>query len=519
MGEEHTASVEGSEASLDTAFARREKGKLRVLIGRMDGLAMIMCALIGFDTFGKLTSEGAQSITWLVFMGVVFFVPYALLCTELGTAFPVEGGPYVWVKLAFGRLVAALAALFYWISNPIWLGGVLTITAVAACDSFFTPLGGPVKYLFSLLFIWTAIAATVFSFNVGKIVLLVGLWVRVALIALFTVTTALYALTHGVHGVHPGAFSPSMSAFVATTPILFFALVGFELPSEAGEEMRDARGDVPVNIARSALGTMAMYGVPILAVLVILPPGQLTSLGGFLNAVKLIFTVYGGHVTATGSVLRGAGAVLGDAAALGFILTLLSSGVSWLMGANRGWAVAALDGAAPRSFAVISERYGTPVTVDVVSGAVATVTMFLAYWLSSGNAAKYFSVVLSLAISTSAMAYLAIFPALARLRSSHPHATRPFRIPGGRRVAWVISAMTTLWAMVATVGLLWPGVGSSPADSSLPPGWARQRWSFEMTQAIPLAAALAMGTLWYVRGSRTRREREVGGDPVTEAPR
>lgn len=518
MDEEYAASKEGADATLDTALARREKGKLRVLIGRMDGLAMILCALIGFDTFGKLTSEGAQSITWLVFMGVVFFVPYALLCTELGTAFPVEGGPYVWVKLAFGRFVAALTALFYWISNPIWLGGALTITAVAAFDSFFVTLTGPAKYVFSLLFIWIGVAATIFSFNVGKVVLLIGLWVRVALIVLFTVTTALYALTHGVHGVRLGDFSPSISAFVATTPILFFALVGFELPSEAGEEMRDARGDVPVNIARSALGTMLMYGVPILAVLLILPPGQLTSLGGFLNAVKLIFTVYGGHVTATGSTLAGLGAVLGDLAAVGFIVTLLSSGVSWLMGANRGWAVAALDGAAPPSFAVISERCGTPVVVDVVSGMVATLTMVLAYWLSSGNAAKYFSVVLGLAISTSTMAYLAIFPALARLRVTQRRAPRPFRIPGGRRAAWVVSALTTVWAIVATVGLLWPGVGSSPADSSLPAGWTGQRWTFEMTQAIPLAVALATGTLWYLRGSRTRAEIPVGPAPTSVTP-
>ena len=141
MGEWLVTSSEHTATVTDTPLARNQKSKLRVLIGRMDGLAMILCALIGFDTFGKLTSEGAQSITWLLFMGVVFFIPYGLLCTEMGTAFPFEGGPYVWVKLAFGRFVAALAALLYWISNPIWLGGTLTITAVAAFDSFFTPLG------------------------------------------------------------------------------------------------------------------------------------------------------------------------------------------------------------------------------------------------------------------------------------------------------------------------------------------------------------------------------------------
>jgi amino acid transporter len=506
MGEWLVTSSEHTATVIDTPLARNQKSKLRVLIGRMDGLAMILCALIGFDTFGKLTSEGAQSITWLLFMGVVFFIPYGLLCTEMGTAFPFEGGPYVWVKLAFGRFVAALAALLYWISNPIWLGGTLTITAVAAFDSFFTPLGPVGRYVFALVFIWTGVGATIFSFNLGKMVLIAGVWLRVALIGVFTLTAVIYAARHGVHGVGAGDFAPSMNIFTASVPILFFALVGFELPSEAGEEMIDARRDVPVNIARGAGGTMLMYGVPILAVLLILPARQLTSLGGFLNAVKLIFTVYGGHATATGSTLTGVGRVLGDLVAAGFILTLLSSGVSWIMGGNRGWAVAALDGAAPRSFAVISEKYGTPIAVDLVAGAVATATMFMAYSLSSGNAAKYFSVVLGLAISTSAMAYLAIFPALTKLRYSHAHVSRPFRIAGGTPVVWLVSAVTTLWALVATVGLLWPGIGSSPADASLPTGWVGQRWSFELTQAIPLAVVFLLGVLWYAMGAPTRRE-------------
>ncbi len=491
--------------AFDTHLAHREKRKLKVLVSRVDGLAMILCALIGFDTFGKLTSEGAAAVTWLIFMGLVFFVPYALLCAELGTAFPAQGGPYVWVKLAFGRFVAALTALLYWISNPLWLGGALTITAVAAVDSFFAPLGPLGRYVFALAFIWTGVAATVFTFRVGRFVLLLGAWVRVVLIGFFTLTALLYAARHGVHGVGTGAFAPSMGSFVATTPILFFALVGFELPSEASEEMLDVRGDVPVNVVRGALSTIVLYGVPILAVLLVLPPRQLTSLGGFLNAVKLIFTVYGGHATAAGSSLTGAGLILGDLAAVGFILTLLSSGVSWIMGANRGWAVAALDGAAPRSFGVISERYGTPLAVDLVAGVVATLTMFAAYWLSHGNAAKYFSVVLGVAISTSALAYLAIFPALTKLRYSHAHVHRPFRIAGGKAVVWLVSAVTTAWALVCTVGLLWPGVGSSPADASLPTGWAGQRWRFEATQAVPLILTLVLGVLWYAQGTPTRR--------------
>ena len=38
----------------------------------------------------------------MMILAVVFFVPQALLFAELGAAFPQEGGPYYWTRLAFG---------------------------------------------------------------------------------------------------------------------------------------------------------------------------------------------------------------------------------------------------------------------------------------------------------------------------------------------------------------------------------------------------------------------------------
>ena len=68
-------------------------------------------AIIVLDTLGGVSSYGAQAFTWLVVMVVFFLVPYGLITAELGTAFAEEGGPYVWVKLAFGRLAAAVVAI------------------------------------------------------------------------------------------------------------------------------------------------------------------------------------------------------------------------------------------------------------------------------------------------------------------------------------------------------------------------------------------------------------------------
>ncbi len=53
----------------------------------------------------------------MVILAVVFFLPYGFLTTELGTAFPIEGGPYVWTKLAFGRMAAGVNQILYWLSN------------------------------------------------------------------------------------------------------------------------------------------------------------------------------------------------------------------------------------------------------------------------------------------------------------------------------------------------------------------------------------------------------------------
>jgi amino acid transporter len=494
-----------------TAAALEEKSKLKKHFGRFDMLFFLICTLVGLDTLGAVADNGAQAFTWLAVLGLVFFVPYALLTAELGSTFPQEGGPYIWVKLAFGRFAASINSVLYWLSNPIWLGGSLTITAVTTFGTFFTPLNGAGKYLFALAFIWFAVWAAILSFSIGKWIPTVGAWVRVVVLAFFTLTVIIYAFSHGVHGVGVGDFKPTYGIFIAAVPVLFFNYVGFELPSAAGDEMKDPQRDVPYTVIRSAFGAMALYGVPILAILLVLPSSAVTSLGGFIDAMKTVFTVYGGsvHTASDGSVtatLTGVGKVLGDLAAIGFILALLSSGTTWIMGADRAQAVAGYDGGAPRFFGIFSRRWGTPVAVNLLSGVFSTIVMVLAFELTSGSASKYFTAVLGLAISTTTISYLIVFPALVKLRYTHGHVHRPYRVPGGRPVAWIVSLLCTGWAALATVALLYPGFGTAHPDSSLPDGWAGQRGAYEVSQFVPLAALIALGLLFYALGAPTRRK-------------
>jgi glutamate:GABA antiporter len=508
-----------SEVEHTTAAALEEKTKLQKHFGRFDMFFFLVCTLVGLDTIGSVAANGAQGFTWLIFLAPVFFLPYALLTSELGSTFTEEGGPYVWTKLALGRFVAGVNALIYWISNPIWLGGTLTITAVATFDAFFTNLGAW-KYVFGVIFIWTSVWAAILSFGVGKWLPTIGAWGRMLVLGFFTLTVVIYAIKHGVHGVGTGDFKPTYPVFIALVPVLFFNYVGFELPNAAGDEMKDPQKDVPFTVIRSAFMAVILYGGPILAILLVLPLSQVTNLGGFIDAIKTVFTVYGGHVGATPdkTTLTGAGKLIGDLGAIMFIFALMSSGATWIMGADRAQAVACYDGAGPRILGRFSRRYGTPIAVNFLSGAISTLLMVLAFKLTSGSNAKYFSAALSLAISTTTISYLAIFLTLYVLRRKLPHVHRPYRVPWGDSGALLISALTFGWAALATAALLWPGLGQAHPNDSLPSGFAGQRLQFELSQFIPLAAFLALGVIFYLLGAPTRRQQVDVPLEATVAP-
>ena len=112
-----------------------------------------------------------------------------------------------------------------------------------------------------------------------------------------------------------------------------------------------------------------------------------------------------------------------------FILCLITSAATWIMGSDRALAVSCYDGAGPRTLGVINARFGTPVRVNVFSGVVATVVVILAQQIASGNAAKYFNAVLGVTISTTLISYLFIYPSLWKLRRSHADTPRPFKMP------------------------------------------------------------------------------------------
>jgi glutamate:GABA antiporter len=503
---------------MTTAAAQIESQKLRRHFGRFDILFFLICTIVGVDTIANVAQGGGQAFTWMMVFAVVFFVPQALLFSELGSAFPQEGGPYYWTRLAFGHLAGAVNNFLYWITNPVWIGGSLTISCIAAVQLFFNGnhnLSTVAWFIIALVFVWLSIVAAIMSFSVAKWLPTAGAFARFLLLGLFTLSVIIFAVKHGVHGLGASGYKPTEGGFVLLVGVLLFNYVGFELPSSAGEEMKNPQRDVPFAIVRSTVGSVLLYALPVIGILIVLPTSAITNFSGFVSAIQDVFTVYGGNVSASGAAtLTGGGLILGDACALLFILCLLTSGVTWIMGSDRALAVSCYDGAGPRFLGVINARYGTPVRVNVFSGIVATIVVVLAHQITSGNAAKYFDAVLGVTISTTLISYLLIYPALWKLRRSHPHVDRPYKMPLYR----VLTVVLMVLVAVAAVQLIVPGLGSAWFGSDfIPSGWTfGERYTYLLTELVPVLLFIVIGTLFWWLGRRTRAE-QVAARPVTVA--
>ncbi len=493
-----------------------ETSKLRRELSRFDTVLFLISAMVVVDTIGAIAIGGAEVFTWLVVLFVFFFIPSALISAELGAAIPEEGGVYIWVRRAFGRFAGALTSLLYWAGTPLWLGGSVTAVALTVYERFLGHLTRPETYLFGTIFVLLATIAAVIPLRWGKWVPSSGAIGQILLLVLFTASVVVYGVHHGVHGLSVGELAPSGAVFIAVAPILLYSFVGVELPTTAAEEMRDPRRDIPAAIGLAGVGQALMYGVPILAVLFVLPTEQITSLHGLIDAMRTVYTVYGGSAGPDGATLSGAGLLLGRLSAVLFIWVLLASGAAWIMGAGRAQAAACLDGAGPRVLGRISDSSGVPVVMGLVSGAVSLAMMWTNLWVSGGDAQAYFSVALNVSIAVIVLAYLLIYPAFLRLRHRAPELERPFRVPGGAPVAWALTLLATAWSLLVAACLLWPGFGTAHPDDHLPSGFEGQRLQFEVLTLVPLllvVVAVAAYAVTHRDGALTAAAWEPTGGP------
>ncbi len=487
-----------------------EKKKLRKEFNYFDMIFYTLAALIGLDTLGAFAANGEQALTWTVVGAVTFLLPYGLLTAEIGSTFTQEGGMYEWCKLAGGRFFAALGAMLYWISNPLWVGGSLAVGAIAAIKLFWfgsltykfggsTTIDAIVEMVIALVFIWGTTWCAIMSLKFGKWLSVFGSYVKLALLAVFVILALVFIIGGQSHGtnLNPANLVPSNFNLIvsAILPIIIFQYVGFELQNGAGEEMHNPQRDVPRSIVRSGIIAVIAYCLFLVFILLALPKSQLSSVGGFLSA----FASVGGVLPA------GVAKVLGWLVAAAFVIALASSGGTWIIGADRTYAISSLDRTAPRFLGRFSGRYGTPIAVNTMSGIVATITMAVAISISEfatqgGGLSALFLVVIGFTISTTTISYLFIFPAYLILRYKYPNVHRPYKVPGGLVGAWIVTLFPFAFAAIASYYILIPATISVAGID---------KTTYIVTQFVALGVIFLLAIVFYVWGHVEKRNRDV----------
>jgi hypothetical protein len=425
----------------DTAAERR---KLRRVLVGLTRSSSDLC-----DGGGRyhraIAVGGGQTFTWLVVLFVTFVS--ALASAELGAAIPEEGGAYVWPGPA-GTL-AALTSLLYWAGRRCgsaarsqWWRWRSISSSLAACRWLYL-------YLFGAVFGRGGHGGRDHPVAARQVDSHQRSGDR--LLAFFTISVILYGTRKEAR--HSAAdLTPSPAVFIAIVPVLLYFFVGVELPSTAAEEMINPRRDIPVAICRAGIGQALMYGVPILAILIVLLTEQITSLHGLIDAIQTVLTGYGGQVAADGTVTLTGLAAACWACAIVFIWVLVASGSAWIMGAGRAQAAACLDGVTRAG--KNPPRSGVPV-IMAWSPARSPCWRWPQIRRHRKGQPEILLRPLVVSITLIVLAYLLIFPALwpcacgSPTRPALPGPRRRPRRPAGHRPG-------NRWSALAAICPLWP---------------------------------------------------------------
>jgi amino acid transporter len=465
------------------------KSQLRRTMGFWDVLLFNIAIVLGPRWIATAAHNGTSSISLWILAAALFFLPTALIITELSTRFPSEGGLYVWSKEAFGDFHGFVAGWSYWTYTFFYFPGLLT--ASVAMSAY---IGGP-KYSWlagnSHYLLWTSLGLLAVPVVFNIVGLNIGKWLQNAG-GVGTYVPLLMLLGIGVYfAIHRG--SATQFSWKSSLPVwnldtinlwssIAFAFTGMELVCAMSEEVHEPRKTFPRAIYASAVLIAAIYIMATMALLVILPAAGVDVRNGVFQAIS------------SGSAAMGI-AWFGVVAAL-----LVTAGNAGGVGATvagiaRVPLVAGIDRYLPAAFGKIHPRWKTPYIAILVQAVISAA--ILVFSQMDATIMEAYLLVVDAAIILYFLPFLYMYAAVIRLayrpdRETNEHAVL---IPGGKAGVWVLG----LTGFIITLG--------SMILAMVPPGGVASKPIFELKLIGVTAGAIAIGLVLYVwqRMSRVMR--------------
>ncbi|MFM9966478.1 MAG: APC family permease [Planctomycetaceae bacterium] len=361
----------------------------------------------------------------LLVMPLIWSAPVALVCAELGTAIPEEGGYYAWSKRALGPFGAFCQGWWAWLYTFIDIG--LYPTMFCEYLGFLAPEfaeGGSywLRKGLMIVMIWSFVLLNLFgSRTIGGIsklffVLVMSPFVILVLVGLYRGLTGGFPLNPVLPMLAPGkTLGPALAVAI---PVVLWNYMGWDSVSTIAGEMENPQRTYPRALLISVLLIAMVYVVPAVVALALVGTEQFEWKTG---AWSLAAQSIGGPTLATLTSAMGMVSAIGIYSAL----VLVYSRVPFVMGR---------DGYLPKAL-MKTNRWNAPWVSLIVSGFVYTVVI-----LMFQNVEELASAAVTVSGGMLSLELLSFLV----LRWREPNLARPFRVPGGWVVAVVLCVLPLL---------------------------------------------------------------------------
>lgn len=410
-------------------------------IGTM-GLVMITLAGISSPIGMVIMAKyGLSAMFYYLLVIVLFFIPSAMVCSELGSGWPQEGGMYHWVSVAFGRLVGNLALWLQWLSILISFPVILTFVASIisyAINPAWIHHGGYVAAvclvltLFSVLFSSFGIKLSTF---ISGVAFFCAILIPVVLIIVFAIIWLLAGHHSAVplvsHSLLPKLNHMGSYALLGATVFMFG---GMELAAYCLQFVKNPKKDYKNALIISTVVVVLLSVFGTLAIAVLVPTADESLVGGmmqaflvFLNAYHLHFLIY----------------FIMICSFIGYMGVICT----YMFTLSHGLLASSKDHMLPKFFSK-RNRFNVPINIVLVQGVI-TIALALVYVFMPVVSSAYWMIEAVVAVA-GGLRYVILFAAAISLRYTHPNAPRTIKVPGGKTGIWIVSGAGFLMCGFAT---------------------------------------------------------------------
>src|SRR5579862_4427576 len=314
--------------------------------------AVICSGAYGLEQMVSASGPGL-ALALLIVLPFLYAAPMALACSELASRYPVEGGYYRWVRMAFGDFVS------YTVAWLVWLTMFATNASFAVLFSdylrYFVPsLSEGAHFMAAAALVWVAVLLNYRGIGLvgtASVIFTLLIFVPFAIMSLL-------GLFHWRHNPMAPFVNPEQSfasALFSGVLIAIWLYGGFERMTVNAQEIENPVRAFPRALAISLLLCSLSYVIPTFL--------ALAANGDWRNWGESYFMV---------AAARIGGPWLGALMAAGGLISNCSLVVATILSQSRLPMVLAEDGLFPRVFQRTHARFGTPVASLIVTGIALT---------------------------------------------------------------------------------------------------------------------------------------------------